>query len=225
MTDPLKKVRAVLAAPPEPFLVTGRTKRRVQKLVDEAGERAVIFNVGAGYTYYGPRVVNIDIFDSGTTTVIASAQALPFADGAADLVILQGVLEHVSDAQATLEECRRVLKPGGLFYTEMPFLQPYHESPIDMRRATRPGLAHLCAPLEEIESGIHIGPASAMTWMLRELLAQLVSGGRFNVYRRVSPLIGWLLFPLRYADYALERIPHLHTIASSCYYLGRKPQR
>ncbi|PYS75765.1 MAG: hypothetical protein DMF66_18480, partial [Acidobacteria bacterium] len=131
-------------------------------------------------------------------------------------------LEHVRDAERTLSECYRVLKPGGLFYTEMPFLQPYHESPIDMRRATRPGLAHLCAPLEEVESGIHIGPASAMTWMLRELLAQLISGGSFDIYRRVSSLVGWVVFPLRYADYALERIPHLVTIASSCYYLGRK---
>lgn len=222
MTSLLRKVSAVLAAPPEPFLITARSKRRVQSLVEAAGDRAFVLNVGAGYTYYGPRVVNVDIFDSGTTTVIASALALPFADGSADLVILQGVLEHVRDAERTLAECYRVLKPGGLFYTEMPFLQPYHESPIDMRRATRPGLAHLCAPLEEVESGIHIGPASAVTWVLRELLAQLISGGRFDVYRRASPLIGWVVFPLRYADYALERVPHLHTIASSCYYLGRK---
>lgn len=222
MSSLVKKFRAALAAPPEPFLVTGRTRRRVQAFVDSMPERAVIFNVGAGYTYYGPRVLNIDIFDSGTTNVIASALALPFADASADAVILQGVLEHVEDAQRTLAECYRVLKPGGLFYTEMPFLQPYHESPIDMRRATRPGLAHLCAPLEEVESGIHIGPASAMTWMLRELVSQLISGGNFDVYRRVSPLVGWVVFPLRYADYFLERVPRLHTIASSCYYVGRK---
>lgn len=222
MGDPLKKVRAFLAAPPEPFLVTGRTKRRVQALVDEMPEDSAILNIGAGYTDFGPRVINLDIFDSGTTTVIASALDLPFSNECADLVILQGVLEHVRDAKSTLDECLRVLKRGGLFYTEMPFLQPYHESPIDMRRATRPGLGHLCMPLEEVESGIHIGPASAMTWMLRELISQLLSGGRFEVYRRINPLVGWVLFPLRYADYALERVPHLHTIASSCYYLGRK---
>jgi SAM-dependent methyltransferase len=221
---PLKKIRAVLAAPPEPFLVTARSKRRLQALVDSTPVAAIVLNVGAGYTFFGPRVVNVDIFDSGTTTVIASALALPFADGCADLVILQGVLEHVRDAERTLAECYRVLKPGGLFYTEMPFLQPYHESPIDMRRATRPGLSHLCAPLEEVESGIHIGPASALTWMLKELLARLVSGGNFDVYRRAAPLIGWVVFPLRYADYVLERIPHLDAIASSCYYLGRKTQ-
>ena len=117
-----------------------------------------------------------------------------------------------------------MLRPGGLFYTEMPFLQPYHESPIDMRRATRPGLARLCAPLVEVETGIHIGPASTLAWFMRELLARLVSGGRERVYARASSLLGWVFFPLRYADLALEKLPYLHTVASSCYYVGREEE-
>src|SRR6185369_10894421 len=221
---PVRKLRALLAAPPEPFLVTGRSKRRVEALIAEMGERAVVLNVGAGGTYYGPRVINIDIYDSGTTTAIASALALPFADSLADLVVLQGVLEHVEDAQKTLIECYRVLKPGGLFYTEMPFLQPYHESPIDLRRSTKNGLATLCEPLIEIESGIHIGPAATFAWFMREFWARLLSGGRPSVYAKASTLIGWFVFPMRYADHFLEKLPHLHTIASSCYYLGRKEQ-
>ena len=205
-----------------PFLVTDRTKRRVHSLIEKAGGDAVILNVGAGYTDYGPRVINLDIFDSGTTTVIASALELPFSDGCADLVILQGVLEHVEDADATLRECVRTLRPGGLFYTEMPFLQPYHESPIDLRRSTRPGLKKLCEPLIEVESGIHIGPASTLTWILRELLAGVLSGGNPVLYRRINSLVGWAVFPLKYADYLLERLPQLHRIASSCFYIGCK---
>lgn len=179
-------------------------------------------NVGAGATQLGQTVINVDIYNSGTTDVIASALALPFRDRTADLVILQGLLEHVEDARQTIAECCRVLKPGGLLYAEMPFLQPYHESPIDVRRSTRPGLARLCSPLREVESGIHIGPASALAWMLRELLAGIVSRGRQPLYGRASSLAGWLVFPIKYADYFLERLPVLHTIASSCYYLGRK---
>ena len=223
MPDPLKKLRATLAAPPEPFLVTNRSKRRVRSLIEKTGEAAVILNVGAGYTDYGPRVINLDIFDSGATNVIASAQALPFPDAIADMVILQGVLEHVEDAGATLKECVRALKPGGLIYAEVPFLQPYHESPIDLRRKTRPGLATFCKPLIEIESGIHIGPASTVTWILRELLAGLLSGGDPTLYRRINSLVGWAVFPLKYADYVLEKMPQFHTIASSLYYVGYKP--
>lgn len=219
------RLRAVLASPPDPFLVTGRSTQRVNALIESAGANATILNVGAGYTSLGGRVVNIDIFDSGTTDVIASAMALPFPDNCADLVILQGVLEHVEDAAGTLAESFRVLKPGGLFYTEMPFLQPYHESPIDLRRSTKSGLATLCAPLIEIESGIHIGPAAVFAWFLREFWARLLSGGRPSVYAKVSTVLGWLVFPIRYADRFLEKIPHLHTVASSCYYLGRKAPR
>ena len=219
-----KRLRARIASPPDPFLVTSRTNRRVQSLIGSAAPAATILNVGAGYTSLGERVVNIDIFDSGTTDVIASAMALPFPDNCADLVILQGVLEHVEDAGSTLAESFRVLKPGGLFYTEMPFLQPYHESPIDLRRSTKSGLATLCRPLIEIESGIHIGPAATFAWFLREFWARLLSGGRPSLYAKASTLVGWLVFPIRYADHLLEKIPHLHTIASSCYYLGRKPQ-
>src|SRR6185369_8229699 len=209
---PVRKLRALLAAPPEPFLVTGRSKRRVEALIAEICERSVGLKVVVGGTYYGPRVINIDSYDSGTTTAIASALSLPFADSLADLVVLQGVLEHVEDAQKTLIECYRVLKPGGLFYTEMPFLQPYHESPIDLRRATKNGLATLCEPLIEIESGIHIGPAATFAWFMREFWARLLSGGRPSVYAKASTLIGWLVFPMRYADHFLEKLPHLHTI-------------
>ena len=217
-----KTLRGLLATPPEPFLVTDRTRQRLESLINNVAGRAVILNVGAGFTSYGPRVFNVDIFDSGTTSVIASALTLPFPDNVADLVILQGVLEHVENADETLAECYRVLKPEGLFYTEMPFLQPYHECPIDVRRSTKPGLARLCFPLKEVESGIHIGPASTVTWVLREILAQVVSRGKPEVYRKASSLIGWVVFPLKYADLILERIPSLHTVASSCYFLGRK---
>jgi SAM-dependent methyltransferase len=223
MWDPLKKVRAILWAPPVPFLITNRSDRRVQQFVDSMPSNAAILNVGAGYTDFGPRVINLDIFNSGTTNVIASALHLPFPEGTADLVILQGVLEHVEDATRTISECVRVLKPGGLFYTEMPFLQPYHESPIDLRRSTKPGLATLCAPMVEVESGIHIGPASTLTWYLRELITLLLSGGHPYIYPRLNCIVGWFVFPLKYADFFLERLPHLHIIASSCYFLGRKP--
>ena len=41
---------------------------------------------------------------------------LPFDDGAFDAALSCGVLEHVEDPDASLDEIRRVLTPGGIFY-------------------------------------------------------------------------------------------------------------
>ena len=47
--------------------------------------------------------------------VEAPAEALPFADGAFDLVTARIAPHHFADVPAFLRETRRVLKPGGLF--------------------------------------------------------------------------------------------------------------
>ncbi len=59
---------------------------------------------------------------------------LPFADGAFDLVVLWQVLEHVfriEEKQRVLDECARVLKPGGHLLVETPnqwFPVDYHDN-------------------------------------------------------------------------------------------------
>lgn len=45
---------------------------------------------------------------------VASGEHLPIPDGSLDCVVIVDVLEHVADPALVLDECRRVLKPGGL---------------------------------------------------------------------------------------------------------------
>ena len=44
---------------------------------------------------------------------VANAEALPFADNSFDLVYAHGVVQYTADPHRLVEECRRVLKPGG----------------------------------------------------------------------------------------------------------------
>jgi ubiquinone/menaquinone biosynthesis C-methylase UbiE len=48
--------------------------------------------------------------------VQGDATTLPFRDGSFDLVFSHSVIEHVSDAEGYLAECRRVLRPQGILY-------------------------------------------------------------------------------------------------------------
>ena len=45
---------------------------------------------------------------------------LPFSDVVFDTVIMDNVLEHISEPQALLAEVRRVLKPGAIFLVGVP---------------------------------------------------------------------------------------------------------
>jgi len=50
------------------------------------------------------------------TLVCADAEQLPFKNGEFSHVVAADLVEHVYDVPATLEQCQRQLKPGGLFW-------------------------------------------------------------------------------------------------------------
>jgi SAM-dependent methyltransferase len=52
----------------------------------------------------------------GLHFALADGMALPFSNGAFDLVLSHAVIEHVADAPLYLRECARVLAPGGRVY-------------------------------------------------------------------------------------------------------------
>ena len=60
--------------------------------------------------------------DGGHRVVLGSADALPFGDASLDVCVLMRSLHHVPRARmgAALEECARVLRPGGVAYVAEP---------------------------------------------------------------------------------------------------------
>ena len=74
----------------------------------------------------------------------AGGETLPFADDQFDLIALLDTVEHIADELAVLQECQRVLKPGGRLIVTVPafmWLWSYNDEINDHeRRYTAPEL-------------------------------------------------------------------------------------
>ena len=172
---------------------------------------------------YGDNVINVEIAPEPGIDLVGVAEFLPIATGSCEGVILVAVLEHVQDAEKTLSEAARVLGPKGLLLVDVPFIQGYHPSPGDYRRYTEQGLR---AEVERFgfvveDSGVAVGPASAMTWITSEFLALLFSGRSSVAYRVARNVTSLITSPIKYADYWLETHPMANRIPSAVWVLAR----
>jgi SAM-dependent methyltransferase len=96
------------------------------------GRRVLEVGCGAGvdlarFAKGGASVVGIDLSSSAIDLAranfkqqglngdfrVADGEALPFEDNSFDLVFAHGVVQYTADPKRLVEECRRVLKPGG----------------------------------------------------------------------------------------------------------------
>ncbi|NEQ48864.1 MAG: methyltransferase domain-containing protein [Leptolyngbya sp. SIO3F4] len=125
-------------------------------------------------TYYS-RVVNYEIVDYPTTDVLGIGEHLPFKDNVFEAVFSLNVLEHVRDPFQCAREIHRVLKPGGVAYVAVPFLQPFHGYPNHYYNMTSEGLKNLFSAFQVEASGVVPAgqPIHSLTWFLRSYLAGL----------------------------------------------------
>ncbi len=183
-----------------------------------AGAR--IADLGAGGRRLTPQTFTIDGFVGEGTDLTCDIHAVPLPDASFDAVFCTGTLEHVENPPVVLSEIRRLLAPGGLAHIEVPFLQPYHADPADYWRWTLPGLELLCtrAGFEKIESGAHIGPASALNWVMNELALSVAGRGRVGTALALGLRVAG--FPLL----ALDRFARgAAGAAAGVYFVGRRP--
>jgi SAM-dependent methyltransferase len=193
----LRPLAARVAPHLRPTLVykSQQARTEVERFVASLPADGVVLNIGSGESSYGPNVVNMDIGPLANVDFVGVAERLPVADGSCDGAILMAVLEHVRDADLTLTEARRILKPGGKLFVDVPFIQGFHASPHDYRRYTEPGLREALERLgfEAEASGVAVGPASAATWIGSEFLALLLSGRSERAYRLLAGQAGRLV--------------------------------
>jgi ubiquinone/menaquinone biosynthesis C-methylase UbiE len=95
---------------------------QVSNLLNEAGLDVTAFDYQPDATE-GPRPM--ERYPQLVVWLSPEPWRLPFADRQFDAVLSCGVLEHVADPDHSLEEIRRILRPGGTFYV---YKLPNHTS-------------------------------------------------------------------------------------------------
>lgn len=171
-----------------------------------------------------PGMINLDVTAETGPDVVADGFALPFADHTFDAIFCDYVIEHVGDPERFLAAASRVLKPGGYWYLEVPFLQPHHAD-ADFQRWTRDGfaLALRRAGLLPVRSGMHLGPGFGLAWMLRDFLAVLLSLGYAPLRKGLAWVLGFALSPLLLTDLLFLRLPGADGMACGFYHVARRP--
>jgi SAM-dependent methyltransferase len=76
--------------------------------------------LGAGALGLDPDLAALARGPRGGRSCAASATAMPFPDRCLGSVVANSVLEHIPDLDATLDECARVLRPGGRLVVTSP---------------------------------------------------------------------------------------------------------
>jgi ubiquinone/menaquinone biosynthesis C-methylase UbiE len=112
-----------------------------------------------------------------TNLVLADATQLPFGSDYFDLVTAIGIIEHVQDDQALLDQIWRVLKPRGavvLLTSSFPYLWSMHDTANNHRR--RYYLRALRRRIEQI--GFETLSFSHLNFFLFPLLAPALIGHR-----------------------------------------------
>jgi SAM-dependent methyltransferase len=206
--------------PPEPVYVNPAAPA----LPQPQGELSLWLG-GAGLQL--PGFVNVDLVPAKGVDLLATASRLPFQDDCGDSIACLALLEHVPDPAQVVSEIHRVLKTGGEVQVVVPFCHPYHAYPADYTRFSREGLEKLFTGYQDVRIGIRTGPTTTILTFLTYYSKLLfpVHGGNpvlrgFN--RLVAGAFGWAMYPFKYLDVWLNRLPQASVLANHFYLTAKK---
>jgi SAM-dependent methyltransferase len=170
----------------------------------------------------GIELVESDVSFGPRTQLIFDAHVIPFSGGSFDGVVAQAVLEHVADPATVVEELHRVLKPAGMVYAEIPFMQQVHGGAYDFTRFTHLGCLRLFRKFTEIASGANAGPGTALAWSYDYFLSSFITSLRLRPFVRL--FVRLTAFWLKYFDRLVDGKPGALDAASVIYFLGRRSE-
>lgn len=143
--------------------------------------------------------------------------ALPYDEGSFDAVLSCGVLEHVSDPDGSLEEIKRVLRPGGKLYC---FKLPNRYSYLERIAKTAGLYYHGQSPFDRLYT------AQSARELLERHHYELLELRRANMLP-LSLTAGWArraAQPIWKANQAIARIPVLNAVATNVELIARTPR-
>ncbi len=223
-----KRVPSFLTRTPSTFIKPAKHEVAYNKYVLGAPDSALLLNLGSGSERTGTKerppgkgtIINLDIFPHSGANVVADGHYLPFEDGTFDGVFMVAVLEHVYNPFEVTREAARVLKPGGFVLVASPFIYPIHSSPSDYFRYTDDGLRQLFPGFREIECVAHGLPTRGLIEFMKAYIAAFTDN-RYLAYA-LSHIVAYLLYPLKYLDWYLQKKERARNVCSSFYYVGSK---
>ncbi|MFD0787113.1 methyltransferase domain-containing protein [Micromonospora azadirachtae] len=87
-----------------------------------AGRDPVVVDLGCGPNKQWPGNLGLDIFPAAGVDAVADLSgSLPLADDSVDVFFTVHILEHLIDFLPLLDECHRVLRPGGVLHVMSPW--------------------------------------------------------------------------------------------------------
>ena len=222
-------LRKTLAAMQGGNRIAGPNCDRFLRELAKISAQPIVLNVGGGSAGQGTealhensgnvRALCFDIYASPETDFIADAHDIPLPDASVDGVWIQAVLEHVIQPERVVAEIHRVLKPGGIVYAEIPFMQTVHEGAYDFTRLTDTGVRWLFRWFDRIQSGTVLGPGIALLWSITAALS-----GLFRSKKAGNLVATLLFFWVRFLD-SFVATPFAIDAACGLYFLGRKASK
>lgn len=205
-----------------------RNYKSIKAMVADLNSPALVLFVGGGEAGKGSsalfgggvEIVVSDVAIADSTHVCLDAHRIPFREGTFDVVVAQALLEHVLDPVQCVAEMHRILKSDGIIYAETPFMQQVHMGAYDFTRFSLLGHRRLFRRFTEIDSGIAVGPGSALAWSLVYFVTSFSRGTKSR--RVLNSLSRLTVFWLKYLDNRLATRPAATDAAAGVFFLGRK---
>lgn len=214
-----QKIYSLLIKIISPVYVNNNLNNHIKKYFHPS---QTILNIGSGNSKIYPNIINLDIFPYNNVDIVGDASNTPFKNESFDHVINIALIEHVSEPEKIVNEIFRLLKPGGIVYAAIPFIQGFHASPFDFQRYTYSGIEKLFNKFKKINILTIGGPTSGMLWIFQEWLAILLSFGSKRIYNIFLILIMVLTFPLKFLDIFLSKYCMAKNITSGFVFVGKK---